>query len=333
MSPTNNRFKVSRLIGWLVAVLLLAFAWWVVLERQFVVDTLQYYQYEPTSEVKEITSKLELTDDAKFMFYASHPSVEGSDTFNTYCPRQEANSPILGCYANRRIHLYDVTDERLDGIQEVTAAHELLHAEYERLSDAEKERLRPLLDATYKRLADDELTSRMEYYERTQPGEMYNELHSIIPTEFADIGDELEKYYAEYFMNRRAIVEIHAKVSSQFTELSKEADGLVAKINELVASINSNTQAYNSGVLALNQKVVAFNARASQSGGFTSQSEFAREKSALEAERSQLESLRAQVNADTATHQQLIAQLNSINARTESLNESIDSVLSDEPEI
>ena len=60
---------------------------------------------------------LGLTNNAKFMFYASRPSVETSKTFNNYCKRKEADSPILGCYASQRIHIYDITDSRLMGFR------------------------------------------------------------------------------------------------------------------------------------------------------------------------------------------------------------------------
>jgi len=333
MSPVNSRSRLPRLIGWFAAGVLLLAALGLLFERQRVVDTLLFYQYTPSSNVENITKRLGLTDNAKFMFYASHPSVESSDTFNDFCERQEAGSPILGCYANKRIHIYNVTDERLDGIQDVTAAHEFLHAEYERLSQAEKKRLEPLLERAYKKLANDELKVRMEYYARAQPGEKYNELHSIIPTEFVDIGDELNTYYKQYFTDRPSIVKLHAKVNAQFTQLSKEANALVDRINELAIAVNSNTEKYNSGVASLNQKVIAFNARANQPGGFTTQAEFSAEKAALEAEKAGLDTLRSQINSDITTREQLISQLDAINATAKSLNESIDSVLSDEPKL
>lgn len=333
MSPTNSSSNVSRIIGWAVALVLVSASIGLWLERQRVVDAIQYYQYSPSSQIQTITNNLGLTSNAKFMFFASRPSVETSKTFNTFCKRQEADSPILGCYASQRIHIYDITDPRLDGIQEVTAAHELLHAEYERLSDSEKQHLEPLLEAAYQKVATDELKKRMEYYDRTQPGEKYNELHSILATEYTDLGSELEQYYSQYFTNRAAIVRQHAHVSTQFEQLSKEADELVAKINALTATINSSIEQYNYGVAALNQKVTDFNARADRPGGFSSQAEFSTERAALEAERSRLEALRAQINANTELHAQMVAQLDTINAKAASLNKSIDSVLADEPEI
>lgn len=320
-------------VGWLLSALIIAAACITWFERQRVIDTIQYYQYTPLSDIKSITEKIQLTDEATFLFYASQPSLETSESFNQYCERQESDSPILGCYSARMIYLYDITDERLDGIEEVTAAHELLHAVYERLSADEKSRLEPLLDEAYEELADDELERRMEYYDRTQPGEKYNELHSIIATEEEAIDDDLEQYFAKYFKDRGAIVALHTKVDDQFKKLSSEADALAKRINALASSINSDTEQYNTGVAALNAEVTAFNQRASQPGGFSSQAEFEAQRAQLNTQREQLEALRQTVKANIDTYKTLLAQLESINAETASLNASIDSVLAEEPEI
>ncbi len=332
MLPQSKKRSMSWL-GWLLSAVLIVVAYYMWFERQRIVDAIQYYQYTPTSDIRTITEQIELTDNATFLFYASQPSLENSTTFNQHCERQESDSPILGCYSARMIYLYDITDERLDGIEEVTAAHELLHAVYERLSDDEKARLEPLLDEAYTELADEELERRMEYYDRTQPGEKYNELHSIIATEEAAISDELETYFAQYFKDRKKIVELHAKVDGQFKKLSSEADSLAKRINGLASTINSDTQQYNTGVASLNAEVAAFNQRASQPGGFSSQAEFEAERSQLNARREQLESLRQSVKTNIDTYKTLLAKLESINAQTESLNASIDSVLAEEPEV
>src|SRR5690606_32509048 len=102
-----------------------------------------------------------------------------------------------------------VANAQLDGIKEVTAAHELLHAAWDRLSKSEQTRLGALLEEAYTKIGTDELEERMAYYERTQPGERANELHSIIGTEMADVGEELETYYKKYFIDRQQIVAFH----------------------------------------------------------------------------------------------------------------------------
>lgn len=298
-----------------------------------VVDVIQYHQFTPNDDVKQVAAEAGLTDDALFTFYASHPAVEASKQFNEHCQRREADSPILGCYAANRIYIFNVTDERLSGIKTVTAAHELLHAEYERLSDSEKKRIQSLLEDVYQDGTNSDLEARMDYYEKTEPGQAYNELHSIIGTEFESIGGELEQYYARYFKDRKALVRLHEQVDGKFKALSEEADSLVSQIESLASSINADTQSYNERISALNQSVASFNQRASRTGGFTTQAEFQAERQSLLNQSSELASFRQDIQADIAEYKSLLAKLDSINAESASLNQSLDSALSDAPAI
>src|SRR5690606_18700613 len=90
-----------------------------------------------------------LTDEGRFLFYASQPRIESGDAFTRACGASSEEFGILGCYlpATRGITLYDVTDERLAGLEEVVATHELLHAVWDRLPSAERDALAVLLDA------------------------------------------------------------------------------------------------------------------------------------------------------------------------------------------
>src|SRR5690606_38163618 len=117
-----------------------------------------------------------------FYFRATHPEIASADEFNQDCPRQEANSPILGCYSTGHIYIYDITNDALDGIEEVTAAHELLHAIWDRMSANDQQRIGGLLRSTYATISNKELKERMDYYQRNEPGQFENELHSIIGT-------------------------------------------------------------------------------------------------------------------------------------------------------
>jgi len=292
-----------------------------------VVDAVSYHQYQPTAQIRQIARDAGMTQDGTFMFYASRPVVQSKDDFNRSCERREPGSPILGCYSARRIYIYDITDQRLDGIKTVTAAHEMLHAAYERMSQAEKDRLRPLLEDAYSRLSSDSLTERMAYYERTQPGESLNELHSIIGTEFLAIGDELEEHYARFFTDRQALAKLHAEVEAVFDELSREARALAARIDSLVTSINQATVSYNEGVRQLNREVDEFNQRARQPGGFTTQAEFEAELARLNSRQQQLEASKQAIESDIVTYQSLLARLDAINAESAGLNRSLDSNL------
>jgi len=320
-------------VGWIVSALLIAGSIWLWVERQYVVDAIQYSQYSPSSTVKDVAERAGLTDDARFTFYATRPSVETSEAFNQHCQRKEADSPILGCYASDRIFIFNITDERLKGIKTVTAAHELLHAEYDRLPDSEKKRLQPLLQAAYQRVTNSDLEARMKYYEKTEPGEAFNELHSILGTEYGSLGKDLDNYYKKYFKDRTALVALHQKVEQTFNALSDEADALVGQIEKLAASINNDTAQYNADVTSLNAAVTSFNSRAQQPGGFTTQQEFQTARQKLINQSNALAAFRQQIQANIAEYKTLLARLDSINSESASLNASLDSTLSDVPKI
>lgn len=328
---SQAKTKRTSWLGWIIAAALVGASAWLWSERQNVVDAIQYQQYTPSSDIQQITANAGLTQDAMFTFYASHPAVEPSAQFNEHCQRREADSPILGCYANNRIYIFDVTDERLAGIKTVTAAHELLHAEYDRMPEGEKNKIQKLLEQVYKQGTNEQLEARMAYYEKTEPGQAYNELHSIIGTEFDSIGSELEAHYARYFKDRKALVTLHKQVDGRFEALSKEADALVKQIEALASSINDDTKSYNLQTELLNQAIESFNAKASQSGGFTTQSQFQAARQDLVRQTNALTTFRQQIQANIAEYKSLLAKLDSINSESASLNKSLDSTLSEAP--
>lgn len=301
--------------------------------RQDIVDAVNYNQFEPSAAIQEITAQAGMTDDATYTFYASRPLVQTSAAFNKNCTRKEANSPILGCYSVNRIYIFDVTDPRLDGLKTVTAAHEMLHAEYERLSADEKQHLDSLLEAAYVRVENDELKERMAYYQKTEPGQRSNELHSILGTETADLGPELEAYYSKYFKSRPTLVTLHNNVNAVFTSLESEGKQLAARIDGLVNQINSQTRQYNSDAEALNDDVDAFNRRARLQGGFQSQSDFEAERSRLSRRSNSLSVLRNQIEQNVVLYKSLFARLGAINAESSALTKSIDSTLNEVPQV
>lgn len=330
---SQPKVKSTAWVGWVISALLVIGSVWLWSERQAVVDAIQYHQYTPTDAVKQVVANAGFTEDATFTFYASHPAIQGSEEFNQNCQRREADSPILGCYAATRIYIFDVTDERLSGIKTVTAAHELLHAEYDRLPDAEKRRIQGLLEKVYQAGTNSNLEARMQYYEKTEPGQEVNELHSIIGTEFEAVGPELEAYYARYFSDRQALVRLHKQVDERFSALSEEADRLVAQIESLANTINQDTESYNQGISDLNQNVAAFNDQASRNGGFNSQAEFQAARQSLLRQSNKLAAFRDGIQSNISEYKQLLAKLETINAESASLNKSLDSALSDAPEI
>ncbi len=318
--------KSQGYIASLVVVLLsVAAALFLLVNRQLVLDQVYAWQYKPSAEISAIAERTSMSDQGEFLFYASHPTIEGSEVFNAKCAKVETSAAILGCYDGRNIYVYNVTNPKLDGIREVTAAHEMLHAAYMRLADGERTKVDALLEAEYAKLSGDaEFADRMAFYARTEPGERDNELHSIIGTEVATISPELEQHYKKYFNDRNKVVALHTQYASVFASLQSRSKELGDQLTTLADEIEQGSSAYNGRVSQLNRDIASFNARASE-GGFSSQSQFESERTRLTARVAELEDLRTVINENRTSYNRIREELISIASESDALNRSIDS--------
>lgn len=265
--PSSNQKKPkdwSWIPSVILALVLISVTIVVAFFRQPIVDRYNYYTYQPTESVEEIVNLASLSDNGKFYFYISKPEINDAQSFNQNCTKLEATSVILGCYVNDRIYIFDVNNsETLSGVKTVTAAHEMLHSVWDRLPESEKDRLKPLLLAAYERLKTKELETRMGYYDRNEPGEQVQELHSILGTEFSDLGDELNKYYARYFKDRESVVASYAQYSAVINEIETKRDNLKQEILQLQQQLSSEIEKYNSDVNQANLEIMALEAERS----------------------------------------------------------------------
>ena len=318
--------KISKIIGLLTAFLLFGASLWTAFNWQLVVDYASVYDFTPDQEIKALVADSGMSKKGEFHFYSSYPKITDAEEFNSACQRQERSSPILGCYVPKtnRIFIYNVDNQDLKGIKEVTAAHEMLHVAYSRLSQRERDWLEPRLEAAYSRLANDKLRTRMDYYAKAEPGEKLNELHSILPTEYADLGQELNDYYAKYFDNRQAAIELYSDYSQVFYELEDEARGLESKLESDVKQINADTSQYQADIQMFNQEVATFNQRAS-SGYFKSQTEFNSARSVLVARTYAFEARKTALDQKIDEYNVNVDRLNQLGLKIDKLNKSIDS--------
>lgn len=327
MSNTKRSHVRSR--GWSVFSLVLSgviviAAAWILFNRHYVADALSVWSYKPPADIVAIEQRSHMTDHGRFLFYATKPSVLGSDEFNQQCPRQEVGSPILGCYTGEdRIYIYNITDENLDGIKEVTAAHEMLHAAWKRTGASDQQRIGDLLKQAYNTIDDERLKTRMDYYERTEPGEFVNELHSILGTEVANVGPELETYYARYF-DRATVLALRGDYNNFYVNLTDQANALYEKMTALASSINTQSEAYKGAVAQLSADITSFNNRANN-GNFSSQAQFNAERAALVRRSGELEADRKAVNADITTYNTYYSQYQELTGQLQLLNQSMDS--------
>lgn len=321
------------IVPFVIGILSVLLATVIFLNQQYIIDQIAVWQYQPTSAVASIVTRTSMSATGKFYLYASSPVIETATTFNQSCTKQEQGTAILGCYTNRRIHVYDVTNEQLDGIEEVTAAHEMLHAAYDRLSESEKKQIDVLVEAEFAKLRQNsKFAERMAFYDRTEPGERDNELHSIIGTEVPTIGSELETYYRRYFDDRSKITSLHASYVAVFDQLEARSKTLADELTRLADKINAETASYNAAIKTLNSDILSFNERA-KTGGFTSQNEFQAERAVLVARSEALEATRASINSDVDQYNQLREELATVASQSEALNRSIDSTLAPTPSL
>lgn len=320
-------------INTVVCLALIGLSLTIIVNRQLVVDQITVWQWQPNSEMDALIDRAGMNDYSKFLFHASRPVLDSTQNFNVECDRIENSTSILGCYSNYRIYIYNVSDKQLDGIREVTSSHEVLHAVYQRLSDQEKTDINVLLEAEYKKIeTNKDYSDRMEFYARTEPGERYNELHSVIGTEIANIDPKLETYYKKYFTDRQKVVDLNTKYSSVFANLRNHANALITQMDSLIKSINERTAQYNTDVVTLNKDILAFNAKAT-SEGFTSQAQFNSERAALTNRVTTLDATSSSIHADVVTYNTILKEYNSIASESKKLYNSIDSTLAPAPSV
>ncbi len=261
------------------------------IERQNLTDWWRLKHYNAPQEVAQLAVQDGMTSYARKVFYVNRPNIIARSSFGSSCPNDGGEQTIvLGCYHSGQsgIDLLHVSDPLLNGVEQVTAAHEMLHAAYERLSTGERQRIDGLLQAYYAHdLHDPRILSTIATYKKSEPHDVVNEMHSVFGTEVKTLPASLENYYKRYFVSRAEVVANADKYQAQFTSrqtIVAQNDATLAslkiKINDREAdlktklnSINnqqaillklrsSNVPAYNATVPGYNQQVDAYNREA-----------------------------------------------------------------------
>ncbi len=212
--------------------------------RQQIQDWWFLRSYEPSAVVQSLSSATTMTDKAQKLFYVHDPQLLDSTTFNAKCSASE-KSIVLGCFDGVGIYVYDINDSRLVGVEEVTSAHEMLHAAYDRLGSEKKAILDQQLISVAKTITNPRLLKLFDSYKQKDAAQYANELHSIIGTEVKDLPFELEEHYRQYFSNRSVVVGYAAAYEKVFTDLKDKVEKIDAElalrkseINEREASIS-----------------------------------------------------------------------------------------------
>lgn len=319
MKKHSSRSRLPKLLTLLILAFLPVIIFW---QRNSLYDAWRLHGYQPPAEIAGLASQTKMTDSARHIFYVNQPKlINDAQTFRGNCTIAE-QTIVLGCYRSPEvgIYVYNVQDDRLAGIQQVTAAHEMLHAAYDRLSSKDRNYVNGLLlDYYQNELKDSRILATIDSYKKTEPKDVVNEMHSIFGTEIASLPPSLETYYQRYFSDRSTVVGQSANYEKEFTTREDSAKKLEAQLNSLLPNIksvestlkgelssinaerarldsqrNSNPDAYNAAVASFNDQIDGYNTKV------------------------------ARYQADVKLYNQLLKQYNQIAGDLRSLYSSID---------
>lgn len=231
--------KSFRVIVSLFVISLPLLAFW---QRTAIFDEIRLYNYSAPSSIVKLADETSMMPSMRRLFYVYHPSLNDKTTFNDNCRKNELTI-VLGCYVDGRgIYLLDVTDSRLSGVEQVTAAHEALHAAYARLSSKERKKVDAMTSAYFSTTTNQRLKDTIELYKKQNASVVPNELHSILGTEIRILPADLENYYKQYFADRLKVVGFSEQYEQAFTDRKNQVAAYDIQLSSLKDQI-SNLQA------------------------------------------------------------------------------------------
>lgn len=280
--PTSFRRLVSATV--LVAIIVASITG--ILYRQEILDYGALRNYAPPAEVVGLANETTMSDRTRRVFYVNHPAINDKTSFKNNCPTRAEQTIVLGCFVeNKGIYLLKVDDQRLSGVMQVTAAHEVLHAEYDRLSSDERRQVDAQISSFFATLQNDRIKKVVESYRKNDPSSVPNELHSILGTEVKELSPELEAYYSRYFSNRKQVALFSERYEQTFVGLNEQVTAYDQQLKSLKETITNNelaidaigkeieqqksrldtllnngsTESYNAAVPGFNAKVREYN--------------------------------------------------------------------------
>lgn len=297
-----------------------AFAW---VNRYSIYDWERLRNYSAPPAIAQLATGSGMNDYGRTLFYVNYPQISDRNSFNGECKTTE-QTIVLGCYTGSRIYIFDVSNPQLNGVEEVTAAHEMLHAAYERLSGSEKAYVDQLIEAAYRRVNDPHLTEVMASYQKTEPGQQDNELHSILGTEYANLGAPLEAYYGKYFSDRSKVVDASNSYKKVFEDIQSQVAKYDADLSLRKAEITRREDALNTQAAQITAQKAQMDAllQSGQTRAFNAQVEsYNAAVNSYNVEVAAVKSLIDQYN-------QIVEQRNSLALQQQGLAQSLDSRLS-----
>lgn len=194
---------------------------------------------DPTPEVEELAGEMFLTGEGRDLLYMAQPELLGAEEFAGRCDRGGSGAAgetggAVGCYhssagglqAGGRIVIYTPADERLRPFVVETAAHELLHAAWNELDDAEQAAATRTLATVLSGVdAEDDIHEQIAGSVAGQAANRPTELFAYIGTQVwreGGLDDDLEALYARFIADREALVGVHTAFEAQLDQMTTD---------------------------------------------------------------------------------------------------------------
>lgn len=202
-----------------------------------VAEQLNWVPRPPSAQVERLAQATTMTPLAQRLFYRQEPMIAPPEVFWEQC-KVPHGTIVLGCYLGEgrgsKIVIQHVTDQRFAGTMEVTAAHEMLHAAYDRLEPRLRESIFEQLHVVRSQVNNPRLLSLLQDYE-AQGRERYgHELYAHLGTELEDFGNPaLEAHFQRYFRDRHQVVALAEQSLQVVAKYEQQADVLAVEIGQL----------------------------------------------------------------------------------------------------
>jgi hypothetical protein len=234
-----NPPKTSKIPRIILSLFFIGIAGFAIFKQQDILDWWVLRDYQAPASISAIAGDTTMSAYGRRLFYVNKPQLQDKPAFYKSCEEGETTI-VLGCYKPKQgIYLLDVEDQRLNGVEQVTAAHEMLHAAYDRLDSSQKKEINSKLNAFYQTMDDEQLKSKIELYKKSG-ADISNELHSILGTEVQTLSPELETYYQQYFSNRKVVSAFALQYQAVFNQRKERLEALDLRLSEIEKEVQTN---------------------------------------------------------------------------------------------
>jgi hypothetical protein len=294
--------------------------------RQAIDDWWRLRGYAPPAAIAQLASQDTMTSYTRHLFYLNRPELLGTvASFRQDCPENK-DTVVLGCYHPDQdgIFIYNVQDPTLAGVTQVTAAHEVLHAVYARLSTSQRATLDSELEAFYKHgLSDPQVLAEVKIYQQTERTDVFDEMSCTFGTEVANLPAPLNNYYKKYFTNRAAIVAYEQQYEGEFTT----RENTIMSDDQQLAAAKQHIGTEESD---LNSQFVAINANKSQLNNLLANNQTAAYNAAVPGYNASIDNYNAgvrQLQSDITSYNQLVSARNLVATDLDTLDQALDTRL------